>query len=219
MWATPPTIGCMSRFVRSERAALADLLAEKGPDAPTMCEGWETRDLAAHLVLRERRPDAALAMFVPPARGHGKSVQRSLAARPYPDLVAMVRSAPWWSPVSNPLTGPLLNTGEFFIHHEDVRRGAPGWRPRELPRAAQETLWKQASTFARLRLRRFPGTVLVQAPGYGELTTGAGGDTVRLVGAPGELVYFLAGRQRATRVQVVGPPALADRLRTAALKM
>jgi uncharacterized protein (TIGR03085 family) len=209
----------MSRFVRSERQALADLLAEKGPDAPTMCDGWETRDLAAHIVLRERRPDAALSMFVPPTRGHGKSVQRSLAARPYAELVEMVRSVPWWSPVSNHLAEGLTNTLEFFVHHEDVRRGEPGWRPRDLPRSDQEALWKRATTLARLRLRRFPGTVLVQAPGFGEVSTGNGGDTVRLVGAPGELVYFLAGRQRATRVQVVGPAPLADRLRTAALKM
>ena len=47
----------MSRFVQSERKALADLLAALGPDAPTLCTGWETRDLAAHIVLRERRPD------------------------------------------------------------------------------------------------------------------------------------------------------------------
>jgi uncharacterized protein (TIGR03085 family) len=158
-------------------------------------------------------------MFVPPVRKHGKSVQRSLAARPYAELVAMVRDVPWWSPVSNPLAEGLANTLEFFIHHEDVRRGEPGWRPRDLPRADQEALWKRAATLARFRLRRFPGTVLVQAPGFGEVSTGAGGDTVRLVGPPGELVYFLAGRQRATRVQVVGPAPLADRLRSAALKM
>ena len=32
-----------------ERAALADLLEELGPDAPTCCEGWTTAHLAAHL--------------------------------------------------------------------------------------------------------------------------------------------------------------------------
>jgi uncharacterized protein (TIGR03085 family) len=209
----------MSRFVRSERRALADLFAELGPDAPTMCEGWATRDLAAHIVVRERRPDAALAMYLPPARRHGRKVQRAMAARPFAELVAMVRHAPWWSPVSNRLVEGLINTLELFIHHEDVRRGQPGWRPRELPRRDQEALWRRGAGLARLRLRRFPGTLLVQSPGYGEVSTGNGGEPVRMVGAPGELVYFLAGRQRAARVQLAGPPALTDRLRAATLKM
>ncbi len=102
---------------------------------------------------------------MPPARGHGKSVQRELAARPYAELVAMVRHAPWWSPVSNRLTEGLTNTVEFFVHHEDVRRAQDRWLPRELPKPDQEALWKRAATLARLRLRRFPGALLVQAPG------------------------------------------------------
>ena len=32
---------------KSERAALADLLEQLGPDQPTCCEGWTTRDLTA----------------------------------------------------------------------------------------------------------------------------------------------------------------------------
>ena len=43
-------------YAQDERAALAALLHETGPDGPTLCEGWQTRDLVAHLVLRERRP-------------------------------------------------------------------------------------------------------------------------------------------------------------------
>jgi len=209
----------MSRFVRSERQKLADLLLELGPDAPTMCVGWDTRDLAAHLVLRERRPDAGLGMFLPPLRGHARSVMRDLSGRPYPELVDLVRRPPLWSPVSNPLLEGLTNTLEFFVHHEDARRAQPGWHPRELPAADQAALWRPASAIARLRLRRFPAAVLVQAPGFGEVSTGAGGEPVRLVGAPGELAYFLSGRQRATRVQVDGPTALSDRLRTAPLKI
>lgn len=209
----------MSRFVRSERQKLADLFLALGPDAPTMCTGWETRDLAAHLVIRERRPDASLGMFVPPLRAHARTVMREFAHRPYPELVGLVRYAPVWSPVSNPLTEGLANTLEFFVHHEDVRRAQPGWHPRDLPRVDQAALWRQAATISRLRLRRFPAAVLVQAPSFGEVSTGAGGETVRLIGAPGELVYFLSGRQRATRVQLDGPAPLTDRLRTAPLKI
>ena len=43
-----------------ERAALVRTLRDAGPEAPTLCEGWATKDLVAHMVVRERRPDAAL---------------------------------------------------------------------------------------------------------------------------------------------------------------
>ena len=46
-------------FARSERAALCDLLDEVGPHAPTLCEGWDTHDLAAHVWVRETDPIGA----------------------------------------------------------------------------------------------------------------------------------------------------------------
>ncbi|WP_089157192.1 TIGR03085 family metal-binding protein [Micromonospora sp. NBS 11-29] len=207
----------MPRYARVEREALADLMLELGPDAPTVNEGWTTRDLAAHLLVRERRPDAAGGILLPPLRGYGEAVRRRVAAGPYADLVARVRRPPLWSPMSNPLTDELANGMEFFVHHEDVRRARSGWRPRELPAGQQEALWKRVALLARLALRRFPAEVLVQAPGRGEVRVGRGGERLRVVGAPGELVLFLTGRQRVARVQIDGPAERADRLRTAKL--
>ncbi|MEU6075191.1 TIGR03085 family metal-binding protein [Micromonospora sp. NPDC047074] len=209
----------MPRYARSEREALADLMLELGPDAPTVNEGWTTRDLAAHLVLRERRPDAAGGILLPPLRGHAERVRLRIAARPWPRLMDQVRRPPAWSPVSNPVTDELANTMEFFIHHEDVRRASPGWLPRDLPAGLQAVLWRRCAGLARLALRRFPADVLVQAPGYGALSVGRGGEPVRVVGSPGELTLFLSGRQRVARVQVDGPPALAGQLRGADLGM
>ncbi|MBM0233160.1 TIGR03085 family protein [Micromonospora sp. STR1_7] len=209
----------MSRYARAERQALADLLLARGPDAPTINEGWATRDLAAHLVLRERRPDAAGGILLPPLRGYAERVRRRLAARPYAELVAQVRRPPKWSPVSNPLTDELVNTMEFFIHHEDVRRAVPGWQPRDLAVGLQTALWKRAAPMARLALRRFPADLYVQAPGHGEVSVGRGGERLRVVGAPAELALFLSGRQRVARVQLDGPPEAARRLRAASLGM
>ncbi|SCL69392.1 TIGR03085 family protein [Micromonospora citrea] len=209
----------MPRYARSEREALADLMLTLGPDAPTVNEGWTTRDLAAHLVLRERRPDAAGGIVLPPLRGYAERMRRRIAKRPWPRLVEQVRRAPVWSPVSNPVTDELANTMEFFIHHEDVRRARPGWLPRDLAAGLQAVLWRRAAGMARLALRRFPADVFVQAPGYGALAVGRGGEPVRVVGAPSELVLFLSGRQRVARVQIDGPPAAADRLRNAHLGM
>ena len=120
-------------FAPIERAALCDLLLDVGPDAPTLCEGWTTRDLAAHLIVRERRPDAAMGIIVPPIAAHGESVRRRVRERPFDELVATVRQGPpVWSPIRLSLLDRLTNTNEFYIHHEDVRRAASAWDPREL---------------------------------------------------------------------------------------
>ncbi|HYN97200.1 MAG TPA: TIGR03085 family metal-binding protein, partial [Pilimelia sp.] len=155
----------MTRYAQAERRALADLLAAVGPDAPTLCEGWTARDLAAHLVVRERRPDAAAGLVLPPLRGWGDKVRAEQALTPYAEIVDRVRHPPRWSPVSNPLTDEVANGLEFFIHHEDVRRAVPGWQPRRLPAEQEAVLWRRAKGVARLALRRFRGAVLVQAPG------------------------------------------------------
>jgi uncharacterized protein (TIGR03085 family) len=207
----------MTAYAQRERRQIADLFLEVGPDAPTLCEGWATRDLAAHLVVRERRPDAVATRLVPPLAGHAERVRRALAARPYAEVVAMVRNPPWWSLLSNPLTDELFNGLEFFIHHEDVRRGRPGCEPRDLDPGHRAALWRGVTFTARLGLRRLHIPVLVRAPGFGEVTVG--GDTPRatLTGDPGELALFVSGRQRAARVEVDGPPEATKRLRTAAL--
>ena len=36
-------------IAQRERAGLVEILRAVGPDAPTLCEGWTTRDLTAHL--------------------------------------------------------------------------------------------------------------------------------------------------------------------------
>ena len=142
----------MSRHARTERAALADLLLALGPDAPTINEGWAARDLAAHLVVRERRPDAAAGALLPPLRGHHARVQRSVAEQPFPELIAQLRRPPWWSPVSNPLADETANTIEFVVHHEDLRRAQPDWQPRDLPADLNAALWARLPLLARLTL-------------------------------------------------------------------
>ncbi|MEH1016684.1 TIGR03085 family metal-binding protein [Micromonospora sp. CPCC 206060] len=207
----------MPRYAQTERQALADLFLALGPDAPTVNEGWNARDLAAHLVVRERRPDSAPGIMFRPLAGYTERVRRRAAAQPFDELVRQVRRAPWWSPLSNPLTDELVNTVEYFVHHEDLRRAQPDWQPRDLPAGLQAALWKRVPPMARVSLRRFPARLLIQGPGYGEITVGAGGEPVRMVGAPAELVLFLFGRQRVARVQLDGPAQLTGQLRTARL--
>jgi uncharacterized protein (TIGR03085 family) len=209
----------MTDYARRERSELADLLLRVGPDAPTLCTGWATRDLAAHLVVRERRPDASLAVLVPPLAGHGEHVRKEKAARPYEQVVAEVRNPPWWSPVSNPVTDELFNALEFVIHHEDVRRGTPGWAPRVLDAGQQKAIWNAVRLTARVGLRRLHLPVLLRAPGFGELRVGGDGPQATLTGEPGELALFVSGRQRAARVEIDAPAETAEALRTARLSL
>src|SRR3954454_24263736 len=113
----------MTRYAQDERRALFDTLLATGPDAATLCEGWTTRDLATHLVLRDRRPDAQLGQLVPFLADHAATVTASVHDADWADLVASVGSGPpSWSPARLGPVDEAINTAEFFVHHEDVRR-------------------------------------------------------------------------------------------------
>ncbi|MEV4278219.1 TIGR03085 family metal-binding protein [Actinoplanes xinjiangensis] len=206
----------MTNHARSEREQLADLLTDTGPDAPTLCEGWTTRDLAAHIVVRERRPDSALGLLIKPLAGRGERVRRERAALPYPELIGQLRTPPVWSPVSNPLVDPLANTMEMFIHHEDVRRGTAGWEPRTLDRGLETTLHRNLKLIIRGSLRRLGIGAEITATGFPPIRVGSG-PQVRITGDVGEIAVFFFGRQRASRASIDGDPAVADRLRRARL--
>jgi uncharacterized protein (TIGR03085 family) len=206
----------MTNYARSEREQLSDLLTSMGPDAPTLCEGWTTRDLAAHIVVRERRPDSALGILVKPLAGHGERVRLARAALPYPELIGQLRNPPVWSPISNPLVDPLTNTMEMFIHHEDVRRGAAGWEPRALDRGLETTLHRNLKLIVRGSLHRLGISAEITATGFAPEKVGAG-PPVRIAGDVGEIAVFFFGRQHASRATVDGDPAVAERLRKARL--
>jgi len=198
-------------FAPLERSALADLLVQVGPDAPTLCEGWTTRDLAAHLVVRGSRIDAAAGIMIPALAEHTKRVQDKVAAQDWTALVAKVRQRPWWAAIGDEAT----NRVEYFVHHQEVRRAQPGWQPRALSAEFAAALWARMGTVARLALRRTPASVTITAPGHGSITAGRGGPGVDVLGTPAELILFLSGRQRHTDVELAGPSEITERMRTA----
>jgi uncharacterized protein (TIGR03085 family) len=208
----------MATIAQFERSALATLLGELGPDAPTLCEGWSTRDLAAHLVTRERRGDAALGIAVKPLAGHTASVQRSYAAHPYSELVGLVRDgAPFWSVFRLPGADRLLNTTEYFVHHEDARRAQPGWEPRELPAKVQDGLWEAVKGRAKLSFRGTTFGVTLARPGGETLVATSGEPMAVLTGEPAELLLYLFGRRDHALVSVSGPPEAQEELAGASL--
>lgn len=207
----------MTRYARIERAALADTLRDVGPDAPTLCEGWRARDLAAHVVIREREPLASAGLVVKALAPRTARRQAQVAAGDYPTLVTQIRTPPIWSTVSNPITDETFNLMEMYIHTEDVRRAQPGWKPRDLDPGLVDALWARCRGMARFGLRRFRATVTVDWPGHATVAAGAGGPEVTLRGEPTELILFLYGRQAVADVELDGPEEITGRLRRARL--
>ncbi len=143
---------------QAERRALCDLLLEVGPDAPTLSGDWTARDLAAHLYVRENRPDAAAGIIASPLAGWTAKVQADVASRDYADLVADVRNGPpRWSFQALPPVDGETNTIEYFVHHEDVIRAQPGWTPRTLDDATTAALWARLGKTRALLRPPLPG--------------------------------------------------------------
>jgi uncharacterized protein (TIGR03085 family) len=206
-------MAAMTTYARDERQALCDTLLRTGPDAPTLCEGWTTRDLATHLVLRERRPDAQVGQLVPFLAAHAKAVTASVRDTRWPDLVALVRSGPpAWSPARLRPLDEAMNTAEMFVHHEDVRRAQPGWTPRALPDGLQAALWRNLKLGARLVLRHAPVGVELVAPDHGRQVAHSGSPVVRVEGLPAEVMLFAFGRRDQAQVRLDGPQDAICRL-------
>lgn len=190
-----------------ERAELCDLFVAKGPDAPTLCEGWATLDLAAHLVMREHDPRSGLAIM---GGDRFSSLETKLMdrarAQGYEALVERLRGGPPLVPWRLPGLRELLNLSEWFVHHEDVRRaGAGAAEPRDRP-DLDAALWTMLRRGSRMMLRKVKGTgVALEAPGFGELPARGDGPSVRLVGGPQELMLYLNGRRSVAAVDVSGP--------------
>jgi uncharacterized protein (TIGR03085 family) len=208
-------------YSREERLALCALLDETGPDAPTLCEGWTTGDLAAHLVLREHRPDAAVGVVGGPLAGYTARVQQRIKARtPFSELVQTIRSGPpRLSVMALPGVDERANAVEFFVHHEDVRRAGPGWEPRELSSGESDMLWDRLR-LARFMLRKAPvGVELARddtvpgrdGPAY-RITAKNATPAVTIIGSPAELTMWVMGRRPAARVRMDGTSPAVTKL-------
>jgi uncharacterized protein (TIGR03085 family) len=202
---------------RDERTALCDLLTDIGPEQPTLCAGWQTGDLAAHLVLREHRPDAGAGVMGGPLAGHTRRVQDRLRARtPFPRLIELIRiGPPRLSMFALPGMDERANFVEYFVHHEDVRRAQPAWQPRETSTDVADELWRRLR-LARLLLRRAPvGVELVRADARAvsdghprvRITARARTPMVTVAGTPAELTLWTMGRTAAAEVRMDGSDA------------
>ena len=200
-------------IAQRERAAVVDTLRSIGPDAPTLCEGWSTRDLAAHLVIRERRPDAAPGILIPFLAGRTAKVQHDVAEHTdWNVLLDKIASGPpLYSPLK--LVDPVANVAEYFIHHEDVRRAQPGWQPRVLEPALVSMLRRTLLLMGRMTLAKVPARVALRSTDGKTLLTVGRGPAVTVTGEPQELLLFSMGRQ--AQVEFAGDAAAVQAVRDA----
>jgi uncharacterized protein (TIGR03085 family) len=200
-----------------ERAQLCDLLDELGPDSPTLLAPWTTRDIAAHLVLRERDYLAGPGLVLPGPWGRmAERRRRALALRDFGWLVARLRSGPPPGFFRIGWVRRVPNLNDFFVHHEDVRR-ANGRGPRTNGPAMDEALWHNVTLAPWFLARRLNGAGLeLHWAGTARTVRARRGEPVaRVAGAPGELLLYLFGRRSAAEVEMSGPDRAIEAVRRA----
>jgi uncharacterized protein (TIGR03085 family) len=195
-----------------ERAALVETMRSVGPDAPTLCGDWTTRDLAAHLVVREGRLDTTPGIAVPFLAGYTEKVRRQATeSTEWDELLDKIASGP---PIYSPfkILDPVANLGEMFIHHEDVRRAQSTWEPRQLDDTMAKALGRGLPLMARLTLAKAPARVSLCTPDGKALATVGRGPELRVIGEPQELLLFISGRDT-VRLEFGGDTALVEAVR------
>ncbi len=206
----------------AERSELCDLFLEVGEHAPTLNAGWDAGDLAAHLVVRDRRPDAAIGLVIPPLRAYTAKLEKAERdTTPFAELVEKVRVGPAsYLPMGWPFVKERANVMEYFIHHEDVLRAQPGWRPRALPDELNHALWNTVRLMAPLMLRGIKDTrITLETPEGAQRSVGRAESKhqVTITAPAAELVLYLSGRRAAAQVRITGSQAGQARLAAATL--
>jgi uncharacterized protein (TIGR03085 family) len=200
-----------------ERHEICDLALALGPDAPTLCEGWDAQDLVSHLLVRERNPISSLGNVVPPLAGLTERAMEHRRAKSFEVQVEKLRSP---SPVLRAVRplDRLINTFELVVHHEDLRRGQPDWEPRTLPAADVDLLWSQLSRAGSWFGRKLPVPTVVRCSDTGDSTVLRKGDRPVTVSGPVvELVMFLFGRSAVRDLTFEGDDDRIAALRSADL--
>ncbi len=108
-----------------------------------------------------------------------------------------------------------VNTIEFFVHTEDVRRAAPGWAPRDLDTDLADDLGSALGRAAKMLTRSAPTGVTLAPEGSEPIIAHAGEPMVTVSGPIGELVLFVYGRQDHAQVAFAGPDDAVAELRAA----
>lgn len=213
----------MSSVAARERTLLCATAQQMGPEAPTLCGGWDVRNLVVHLLIREGHPIAAAGIFVPPLAGLTRRTEQALAGKDFADLVTELRHGPpLLSAFSVPVLGDLANAAEYYVHHEDIRRAQDDWLPRAQDQSTEDSMWRLLRLLGRGTSLAAPTGVIVRRSDRGGSggrlrKAPAGAGDVVVTGLPSELVLFAYGRQEHSLVEMDGDPAEISALHDASL--
>jgi uncharacterized protein (TIGR03085 family) len=185
-------------LARTERLGLVEVFRSLGPSAPTLCEGWRTADLLAHLVLRERKPVAALGILVPSLSARTEQLTLELASDFEANIRLFESGPPSWNPMR--YLDALVNGSEMLIHHEDVLRAQPEWKPRVLSAQAQQEARRILRGAAQLMTRG--AKVKVRPDPAGALTPANGEVVIR--GDEVDILLRISGRSTNVHVTILG---------------
>lgn len=204
--------------VRAERVDILALLDSLDPaqwEAPSLCDGWRVRDVAAHLLIDDAVADIGRARFVAKMTRNGFSVHRvnawwvqRNAAVPTSSIIDRFERSlePGWL---SRLLGPANQLRASVIHHQDMRR------PLELARAIPPE-----------RLRAVLDAVLTKkgSAGIGSAKRAAGlrlhavdidwscGEGPEVTGPGESILMSLAGRDGLDNLRGAGVDELATRI-------
>jgi len=127
----------LRRHIRAERSDLIQLLETLSPaefEAPSLCEGWAVRDVAAHAISYDR---ISPLLYVPMFLVSGFSIDRTnrllvwwWRRRDTAAIVQALRRSPTPRGMMR-LLGPRIALLDIFVHQQDIRR--PIGRPRQIP--------------------------------------------------------------------------------------
>jgi uncharacterized protein (TIGR03085 family) len=205
---TVPTVGQVSNYVTAERHALTETLRTLGPEAPTLCTGWDTRLLLGHLIRRERSlvELGARAKLPVMSKAAELAMARYVQEHSYESMLeTFVSGPPPYSLFGFPPAQQAINLLEYVIHHEDCRRGGDAQAaPRELSPGFEQAVFNRLKSFARITMRNAPVTAELQTPDGPSFRVGRGEPQVTVTGPPVELALVAFGRQASAQVDYSG---------------
>jgi uncharacterized protein (TIGR03085 family) len=206
-------------YATEQRQAFSDALLEVDAGAPTLCAGWTAYDLAAHCWVRERRVKALLGIGSKRFEHLAEAeMARAREQYGYVELASRLRETPRTPITLIPGGDDSVNSVEYLIHTEDVRR-ANALPRRVIDAGFEEVLWRRLPLMGRMFFAKAPDGVLLERSDADAplVRAKAGESTVTIIGRPSELVLFAFGRQSAADVRLVGEPSSMDALKRAKL--
>jgi uncharacterized protein (TIGR03085 family) len=204
-------------YARMERRALCETARSVGPQAPTLCEGWDVKDLICHLLVRESSLVGAPGIAISALSGLTAKEMARLKRQPFERLVERLRGHKLTFYALPPVDA-AFNTLEFFVHHEDIRRAQQGWRRRPLPQDAVDTLWQALTAQGTALVKPAGVPVVVRRSDTDETSTlMPGRNPVELSGPVTEVIFYLFGRDQVREIRFDGPEDKVAKLRRAEL--